>query len=119
VTRLERHCFRINRSNKYSMLSKCANPACSATFRFLGEGRLYLIDSKAASARHRAPAELKYAGRSCTHEYLWLCSSCSRDMTIQIDSDLEVKVARKRGIQNDSELGAPAASAGLKNINVA
>ncbi len=91
------------------MLSKCANPACFTMFRYLSEGKLYLVDSKAALARHRAPAELKYAGRSCTHEYLWLCSSCSRDMTIQIDSDLEVKVARKRGILNDSEPNISAA----------
>jgi hypothetical protein len=93
-----------------SMLSKCANPACSATFRYLGEGKLYLIDSKDL-ARHRAPAGSKYAGKSCT--YLWLCSSCCQHMTIQIDSDLEVQVARKRGIQSDSEPDIPAASATL------
>ncbi|MGA3091012.1 MAG: hypothetical protein ABSD75_20590 [Terriglobales bacterium] len=85
------------------MLSKCANPACSATFRYLGEGKLYLIDSRAALAQHRLPAELKYAGKSCTYEYLWLCTSCCQHMTIQIDLDLEVKVARKQGIRDDSE----------------
>jgi hypothetical protein len=90
------------------MLSKCANPACSAMFRYLSEGKLYLVDSKAAVARHRS-AELKYAGKSCNHEYLWLCSSCSRDMTIQITANLEVKVVRKRGIANDSEPRIPAA----------
>ncbi len=100
------------------MLSKCANPTCSNTFRYLSEGELYLIDSKAGSARHGVRAESKYAGKSCIYEYFWLCSSCCRDMTIQIDNNLEVKVARKREIRNGSEPDTPTASL-LKNVNVA
>jgi hypothetical protein len=92
------------------MLSKCANPDCSTTFRYLNEGKLYLIDPKAALIRHGVRA-VKYA--SSSHEYFWLCSSCCRHMMIQIDGHLEVKVARKRGIQNDSEPDIPAASAML------
>jgi hypothetical protein len=95
------------------MLSKCANPDCSTTFRYLNEGKLYLIDSKAALVRHGVRAGLKYAGKSCSYEYFWLCSLCCRDMMIQIDGHLEVKVARKRGIQNDSEPGISAARASL------
>jgi hypothetical protein len=85
------------------MLSKCANPACSTTFRYLSEGKLYLIDSKAAMVRHGAQAELKYAGKSCSYEYFWLCSSCSRDMTIQIDHHFEITVVLKPEILQTSE----------------
>jgi hypothetical protein len=85
------------------MLSKCTNPACSTTFRYLSEGKLYLIDSKAVLVRHGARAELKYAGKSCSYEYFWLCSSCCRDMTIQIDNKFEVSVVRLPGIRQGSE----------------
>ncbi len=60
------------------MLSKCANPACSTTFRYLHEGKLYLIDTKAFAGR-KPPADLKYAGKASTLEYVWLCSSCCRE----------------------------------------
>jgi hypothetical protein len=88
-------------------------------FRYLGEGKLYLIDSKAALARHRSPATLKYAGKCCTYEYFWLCYSCARDMTIQIDHHFEVRVSRKWAIQNDSEPDLPAAGGVLENIHAA
>ena len=48
------------------MLSKCANPVCSATFRYLHDGKLFLIQG--------AP---KHSLR-----YFWLCDSCSRTMTL-------------------------------------
>jgi hypothetical protein len=98
----------VNGEAEKPVLSKCANPACSANFRYLGEGKLYLVDSKAALVRRKAPAELKYAGKSCTYEYLWLCSVCCRHMMIQIGGDLEVKVARKRSTQPDFEADIPA-----------
>jgi hypothetical protein len=102
------------------MLSKCANSACSIAFRYLGEGRLYLIDSKAALARwHNSASGLKYVGKLCTYEYFWLCSSCCQEMTIQIDSTFEVKVACKRGRENSPELDISEASAGLMEVNVA
>jgi hypothetical protein len=75
------------------MLSKCASPGCSNTFRYLHEGKLYLIGSKAASARRKRPATL-YEGGS-TLEYVWLCSSCSRDLTIHVDPDFGISVVHK------------------------
>ena len=66
------------------MLSKCANPACSNTFRYFREGRLFLIDSHAKSSK------------SHSLEYFWLCSSCCQDLTIQIGYDHAVTVLRKQ-----------------------
>ena len=79
------------------MLAKCANPACSTTFRYLHEGKLYLIDFKAASAGRKSTVDSKSAVKVGTLEYAWLCSSCLRDVTIQIDDGHGVKVVRKQG----------------------
>jgi hypothetical protein len=100
------------------MLSKCANPTCFTTFRYLSEGKLYLIDSKAVLVRHGARAESKCAGKSSIYEYFWLCSSCCRDMTIQIDNKFEVSVVRKRELTQDSEPDLQWAST-AKNISAA
>lgn len=66
------------------MLSKCANPMCSNVFRYFHEGKLYLSNAKA----HSSPSRVL--------ECFWLCSSCCRDMTIQIDHDHAVAVFRKQ-----------------------
>ncbi len=60
------------------MLDKCANPACSAKFMRLHDGRLFVTD-------------LKGNGKSTTGgderqlEYFWLCSSCCRTMTVAVE----------------------------------
>jgi hypothetical protein len=92
------------------MLSKCANPICHTTFRYLSEGKLYLIDSKASVVRRGTQAEPKHAIRSFIYEYFWLCSSCCRDMTIEIDSDYEIRVVLKGVTAQDSDLGCQPAS---------
>ena len=69
------------------MLSKCANPKCSNTFRYFREGKLYLIESKAQPNKSRML------------EYVWLCSSCCQDLTIHIGHDQAVTVLRKQARQ--------------------
>jgi hypothetical protein len=84
------------------MLSKCASPGCSTPFRYLHEGKLYLINCKVAAAGRKPPADLRYARKSRGLEYVWLCSSCCRDSTIQVDDDHGVRVVRKRETLNGS-----------------
>ena len=79
------------------MLAKCANPACSATFRYLHEGRLFAIEDNVVSAGGKSRADPEYLGESHTREYFWLCSSCCRVMTVQIDGDHKVTVVTKQG----------------------
>jgi hypothetical protein len=69
------------------MLSKCANPACSNTFRYFRDGKLYVSEPNAQSG-------------NCVLECFWLCSTCCRDMTIQIDDDHAVTVFRKQAMQS-------------------
>jgi hypothetical protein len=77
------------------MLSKCANPDCSARFRYLHEGKLYSIDFTAVFAGRTAPTNV--AGRSSNKEYFWLCALCSREMTIRLDQHYHVLLAQKPG----------------------
>lgn len=67
------------------MIEKCANPACSATFRRLREGRVFIkeIEADLTSEVKRQPRQ--------TH-YYWLCDSCSRTMTVIVEKGKEIKV---------------------------
>lgn len=53
------------------MVSNCANPACSATFRYLHEGRLFHV-AVGLAAPENEPA----------FERFWLCAECSTKMTV-------------------------------------
>jgi hypothetical protein len=57
------------------MLAKCVNPSCSTPFRYLEEGRLFRLESD-------RPLGLPKREKS---EYFWLCSLCSRTMTLRLD----------------------------------
>lgn len=62
------------------MLSKCANPSCSASFRYFHEGKLFRIETSGSTAGN---AELaKPAGRV---EFFWLCARCAPEMTVRDD----------------------------------
>jgi hypothetical protein len=74
------------------MLSKCANPTCSTSFRYLHEGRLYVIDPRGTPAGHK-PRSSGKSGQIM--EYAWLCSSCCLYLTIQIDDGFKTRVIRK------------------------
>jgi hypothetical protein len=54
------------------MLAKCLNPACSAVFRYLSDGRIFHL-------------EIPVAGDTSTsrrREYFWLCDSCCARFTV-------------------------------------
>ncbi len=80
------------------MLAKCANPACSATFRYLHEGKLYAIESTAGSPRWKPHADPEYGSSVHTLEYFWLCSSCCCAMSVQSDGDHGITLVPKREI---------------------
>ncbi|MFZ1139211.1 MAG: hypothetical protein WAN76_08540 [Candidatus Sulfotelmatobacter sp.] len=80
------------------MVAKCANPACSATFRYFHEGKLFAIESKPDSLKRGPPTDPEYTGKFHHPLYFWLCSSCCCAMTVQSDGDHEISVVRKRGM---------------------
>ena len=59
-----------------TVLSKCANPECSEQFRFLHQGKIFLI---IPTPDLRASA---YGSLPFLYERFWLCDSCSKKMTL-------------------------------------
>jgi len=59
-----------------TLLSKCANPGCSEQFRFLHQGKLFVI----------IPTPAVWASVDDSFSFLferfWLCDSCSTKMTL-------------------------------------
>ena len=60
------------------MLDKCANSACSTTFRRLSDGKLFVIWTE---ADHHSSV----SGSGHEYQYLWLCNSCCRTMTVSME----------------------------------
>ncbi len=76
------------------MLAKCANPSCSAPFRYLEEGRLFRLEGDPLKSRG---AEKR--------EYFWLCGACSESMTLRLDESSGVRLVPLRdpvGLGKDS-----------------
>ena len=59
------------------MVSKCANPACHAPFRYLHEGRLFNIFEAVPGADQRP----NHASRT---ELYWLCGECVMTLRIML-----------------------------------
>ena len=78
------------------MLAKCANPACSATFRYFHEGKLFVFEPKPDAPLRGPPAYQDYLGGSHAPQYFWLCSSCCSAMTIQSDGDHGINLVRQQ-----------------------
>jgi len=57
------------------MLSKCANPACSARFRYLRRGRIFNLEVKTLSTHGGGHVGYKI-------EHFWLCNSCAAVMKV-------------------------------------
>ncbi len=68
------------------MVEKCANPRCSAIFRTLREGRVFVkeIEGDARGEGGRRSRQL---------HYFWLCSSCCRTMTVVTENGRNITVA--------------------------
>ncbi len=59
------------------MLQKCANPACTAPFRSLREGKLFLAENHVS----------EIGDRKLRREHFWLCSACSTQFTLRFDEE--------------------------------
>ena len=55
------------------MLSKCLNPACTSTLRYLRDGRIYQLE---------IPPSPNSSARIPRREYFWLCGPCCSKMTV-------------------------------------
>jgi hypothetical protein len=74
------------------MLSKCANPSCPASFRYLHEGRLFRIARSAHGHNGNGHADPGGPKAPQQLEYFWLCDSCASQMTMARTQKGEVRV---------------------------
>ena len=68
-----------------AMLDKCANPACAAKFLRLQDGRLFVTEVKGEDQGNTS-------GNECQVQYLWLCNSCCRTMTVAVGKGKKAQV---------------------------
>jgi hypothetical protein len=76
------------------MLSKCANPACSASFRYLHNGKLFRVERPAEGSRKKSAEfdDERVAKKPANRiEFFWLCDECSAVMALAFDDDGAVK----------------------------
>jgi len=81
------------------MLSKCANPSCSAPFLYLHEGKLFRIAVAVHPDREASESANSMEKKSSSHgEFFWLCASCCSRMTVVFAQKSEVKVVPLRAL---------------------
>ncbi len=86
-------CRRPNFRTRFAtMISKCANPACSVPFHYMREGRLFRMefDSDSHGAGPALVGSLKPRRRI---EHFWLCGACSATLTLVMNRG-KVQTAR-------------------------
>jgi len=64
------------------MVSKCANPNCTARMKYLHEGRLFVVQTYSATRYWEKERGSFSAPSGNQIEYYWLCASCAHQMKI-------------------------------------
>jgi hypothetical protein len=76
------------------MLSKCANPGCPTSFRYLHEGKLFRIHvdpfASESDSTSGIGADRKKPARRV--EFFWLCQDCSAKMTLSFEKGVGVTI---------------------------
>ena len=92
------------------MVSKCANPECSAPFLYLHRGKLFRIDTEGRQDRRRNMGNENKSGKSMRRiEFYWLCDECAVKMTLAFDKVSGVFVRPHLPIQAVKPAAAAAA----------
>ena len=68
------------------MVSKCANPNCSAAFMYLGDGKLFEFESTSSRA---------------TRDFHWLCNECAKSLKLQRAGDGHIELVRTEKPRQD------------------
>ena len=75
------------------MLSKCANPECSAQFRYFHQGKLFRLETSAGFERRRSLGENELPQKPLRRvEFYWLCENCADKMALSYDRETGVSV---------------------------
>ena len=65
------------------MLSQCANPGCTNRFRFLHDGKVFVLDCSPNAASEKSDERWSAASRHV--EAFWLCAECARSWTVKFE----------------------------------
>jgi hypothetical protein len=75
------------------MVSKCANPDCTAPFRYFHSGKLFRADTAFGFDRRRGMGQDAQQSKPLRRlEFFWLCEDCSGKMTLAFDKESGVTV---------------------------
>jgi hypothetical protein len=75
------------------MLSKCANLACSAKFRYLGEGKVFAVEHRSSANARQSDAGSEFEQIRREFRCFWLCSDCSQLLTLQASGEGGIRLA--------------------------
>jgi len=64
------------------MISKCANPACSESFRYLHDGKIFLFECGDDRGMNASADDGEFVGGPRLLRCFWLCGACCRTMTL-------------------------------------
>lgn len=82
------------------MLSKCANPACQNTFRYLNEGKVFLADWVGSTQENRE----NYDACWRRTEMFWLCDACSGTFALSKQGGSIIPIQRSLIKEEDMRL---------------
>lgn len=71
------------------MVSKCANPKCTARMKYLHEGRLFVVQTHSSARYWQNDSGSFSAPPGNQIEYHWLCNSCVDGMIVTAEGKLE------------------------------
>ncbi len=71
------------------MVSKCANPGCSAPFHYLRDGKVFRIEIENQPSEPQLVEQAKPAAHV---EHFWLCGPCASTMTLVVDNGKVIAV---------------------------
>ena len=76
------------------MLAKCANPSCQVPFRYMHEGKLFVIPKQPKGSTDSLADSSQATSRL---ECYWLCHACANRMRISFQDDEKMLLLRKSG----------------------
>ena len=86
------------------MLQKCANPLCTAEFRYLHEGKLFEVETQYRGIS-ATPAERTPRNGKAHVELYWFCKSCSARLVLSFDREQGAMTMRSHVESNDIAVG--------------
>lgn len=76
------------------LLTNCAAPDCSATFRYLHQGRVFVFEPVKPGKTQLADSG-DPASDSAEPRYAWLCEKCLRKFTIACDDSGNLRLVKR------------------------